>query len=65
MKTWDFFYRKRGLPQSIEQHGVVEADNFYDANSKASKTIGEDHVVLRVVRRREDENESTRLSKEY
>jgi len=61
MKTYQYFYRKRGLPKSELKTSTVEASGFHDANSKAAEIVGKDCVVVRVVRRKDKQHESIEL----
>lgn len=64
MKTYRYFFRKRGQPKSEERTGLIEAAGFYDANSKAAEVIGKDHIVTRVIRVKEGSYGSIELPEE-
>lgn len=64
MKTYQYFFRKRGQPKSEERSGLVEANGFYDANSKAAEVVGRDCVVTRVLRTKEKSYGSIELPEE-
>ena len=64
MKTYQDFFRKRGLPKSEEKVGLVEASGFYDANSKAAEIVGKENVIVRVVRRKDKQYGSIELPEE-
>lgn len=48
MKKYVYSYRKRGLPNTPGSTGEIEAENYHEAVSLASKQVGEDYVILNV-----------------
>lgn len=46
MKTYEYKYRKRGLPESAEKTDTIEAKSFFEANAKAADIIGEECVIV-------------------
>jgi len=55
MKTYEYKYRKRGLPESEELVKTLEAKSFYEAGSKAAEQIGEEYVVTSIKMIKEEE----------
>ena len=62
MKKYQYFYRKRGQPESEEKTGVINAYGYFHANAKAQEDVGNDYVVTRVLRVKEEQNELSGLS---
>lgn len=48
MKKYTYTYRKRGLPNTPELTGEVEAENYFEARALAPKQVGEEYVILNV-----------------
>lgn len=64
MKIYQYFYRKRGQPESEEKTGLIQVTGFYNANSKAAEVVGSDYVITKVIRRKDEENGVSELSEE-
>lgn len=48
MKTYTYTYRKRGLPNTPELTGEIEAENYFEARALAPKQAGEEYVIINV-----------------
>ena len=61
MKTYEVFYRKRGLPESDLKKIEIEAESFSGATYLAQKEIGEDYVVVSTKQlKEENKNDNAR-----
>lgn len=63
MKKYSYTYRKRGLPNTREGAGTVEANSYHEAVAIASKQVGEDYVIINV-KKEESEDGFERVSGE-
>ena len=64
MKTYQYFFRKRGQPRSEERTGLIEAAGFHDANSRAAEVVGKDYIITRVIKTKEKSYGSIELPEE-